>query len=267
MSTLGSVILKGIAASIPSAGIPGRVYFATDTDVVYRDNGTTWDSVITGGGGGGGGSSVEINGGSALTTANFNATTPSAPGGTQNVAFQVDGSGNISANVPTGGSSKMAQFVLSSPAASITFSSIPGTFTDLYVIINGQSSSGSQDDILVQINGDTGGDYNFTFMYATSAIAASTSNAQDHILVGVINPSSDTNVSASCEIDFDNYSGSTFFKTVGFVSNYLDSSGDQGILTGSGNWTATPAAITSIKLYLNSGGNFTTGTTATLYGR
>lgn len=54
MSTLASVILEGVASALPSAGIPGRLYFATDTDVVYRDNGTAFVAVNTGGGGGGG---------------------------------------------------------------------------------------------------------------------------------------------------------------------------------------------------------------------
>ncbi|MHB1673765.1 MAG: DUF2961 domain-containing protein [Acidobacteriaceae bacterium] len=46
MSTLASVILKGVYSAIPAASIPGRLYFATDTNVVYRDNGTTWDEVV-----------------------------------------------------------------------------------------------------------------------------------------------------------------------------------------------------------------------------
>jgi hypothetical protein len=50
------------------------------------------------------GSSVEVNGGSALTTANLNATTPAVSNDTvsQNVTWQVSGS-SVSANVPIGG--------------------------------------------------------------------------------------------------------------------------------------------------------------------
>lgn len=45
MSTLASVILEGAFASLPAASIPGRMYFATDTEQTFRDNGTTWDNV------------------------------------------------------------------------------------------------------------------------------------------------------------------------------------------------------------------------------
>ena len=47
MSTLGSVILRGVYSAIPAASIPGRLYFATDTSRQYRDNGTTWDDITT----------------------------------------------------------------------------------------------------------------------------------------------------------------------------------------------------------------------------
>lgn len=57
------------------------------------------------GSGGGGGTTIKVNSGSGLTTANFNLTTPAAGAGNQNLAFQVDGSGNISVEAPIGTSS------------------------------------------------------------------------------------------------------------------------------------------------------------------
>jgi outer membrane protein assembly factor BamB len=48
MPDLNSVIMKGAIGSLPSASIPGRLYFATDTLVIMRDNGTTWDDVTPG---------------------------------------------------------------------------------------------------------------------------------------------------------------------------------------------------------------------------
>src|ERR1039458_4675373 len=50
----------------------------------------------------GAGGSVNING-SLVISPNFNGTTPAAPIGDTNVTFQVDGSGNVSAYVPTSG--------------------------------------------------------------------------------------------------------------------------------------------------------------------
>jgi hypothetical protein len=45
LSTLASVILRDVIANLPTASIPGRIFFATDTLVIKRDNGTTWDDV------------------------------------------------------------------------------------------------------------------------------------------------------------------------------------------------------------------------------
>lgn len=39
----------GIASARPTAGIVGRYYYATDTGVVSRDNGATWDTIPLGG--------------------------------------------------------------------------------------------------------------------------------------------------------------------------------------------------------------------------
>ena len=49
MSTLQSVIAKDIFANRPAAGIPGRLFFASDINAMFRDNGTTWDTCSAGG--------------------------------------------------------------------------------------------------------------------------------------------------------------------------------------------------------------------------
>lgn len=59
---LGDVILPpGLLADRPAPGIEGRIYFATDTELVYRDDGAAWDTYT------GGGSTVTV------TTAQFTA--------------------------------------------------------------------------------------------------------------------------------------------------------------------------------------------------
>ncbi len=53
MALVSDVILKGLFADLPSdntALTTGRLYFSTDTDALYRDNGTTWDAMVVGGG-------------------------------------------------------------------------------------------------------------------------------------------------------------------------------------------------------------------------
>jgi len=41
-------VSAGLHASRPAAGTAGRYYFSTDTKTWSRDNGTTWDELVTG---------------------------------------------------------------------------------------------------------------------------------------------------------------------------------------------------------------------------
>jgi hypothetical protein len=43
LSTLASVIIGDLIVNRPVAGIPGRLFFASDTGAKYRDNGISWD--------------------------------------------------------------------------------------------------------------------------------------------------------------------------------------------------------------------------------
>lgn len=45
MATLASVIQYGTAASMPTAAIPGRLYFTSDTEQIFYDTGTAWQNV------------------------------------------------------------------------------------------------------------------------------------------------------------------------------------------------------------------------------
>lgn len=38
-------MLSGLEANRPGAGVTGRIYIATDTGFIYRDNGTSWDKI------------------------------------------------------------------------------------------------------------------------------------------------------------------------------------------------------------------------------
>jgi hypothetical protein len=50
VAKLGEVILRGAVGDRPAAGTEGRLYISTDEDVLYRDNGSSWDAVVTNGG-------------------------------------------------------------------------------------------------------------------------------------------------------------------------------------------------------------------------
>ena len=51
MSTLASVCIYDVYSNLPSAGIPGRMFYVstgTNAGKVYRDNGSSWDNVAAG---------------------------------------------------------------------------------------------------------------------------------------------------------------------------------------------------------------------------
>jgi hypothetical protein len=48
MSTLASVFGYGLLSARAAASVAGRFYYATDTTLMYRDNGSTWDTLGVG---------------------------------------------------------------------------------------------------------------------------------------------------------------------------------------------------------------------------
>lgn len=48
--SLAAAIGYGLASARPAAGIAGRLYYATDTSTLSRDNGSSWDSLTLAGG-------------------------------------------------------------------------------------------------------------------------------------------------------------------------------------------------------------------------
>lgn len=173
---------------------------------------------------------------------------------------------------PSAGSSAVTQIAdttLGSAAADITFSSIPSTYNHLKLVISGACSSTSFNgtNFNVQVNGDTGSNYAFATVSkyagagATMTLEGQFSQTQfelGNIWVG----QAVTNAIASVEMTFMNYKGTTLRKGMTFIGGGWSDAPGTG--SGSGAWKST-SAITSIKLY-SSGGNFMTGTRATLYG-
>lgn len=151
----------------------------------------------------------------------------------------------------------LATTTLASPTTTITFSSIPSTYTDLRVVVSALGTAG----LYCQLNSDTAGNYSYTLMYSSgSAVAttSATSTSRVQLTVGI-------NLSSSIPtfygIDYFSYAGSTY-KTLSYGSNQ-DLNGTGYVVNGVGMWRST-SAITSISIYSTS--NLSTGTTATLYG-
>ena len=150
----------------------------------------------------------------------------------------------------------IATNTLGSNAATITFSSIPSTYTDL-VLVASAAATGF-DTPALQFNGDTSTNYSRTFIYGDGSSATSGRNSnQAKMLFAGIDPSISTQF-----FYIMNYANTATFKTV------LHRSGAAGTFTTAivGLWRKTPEAITSIVLSMNGAQSYSIGSTFTLYG-
>ena len=160
----------------------------------------------------------------------------------------------------------IATTTLGSAAASITFSSIPATYTDLKLVTVAQADTfDGYVGYDIQFNSDTGSNYSLTRLVGngTTAVSARISNATQLNIGGAVATSTTSSNFALSEIDIFNYSGSTYKTLLSGLSG--DTNGAGQVRRVVGLWRST-SAITSVYLFADSGFNFKTGTTATLYG-
>lgn len=151
----------------------------------------------------------------------------------------------------------IATTTLSSNTASVTFSSIPGTYTDLVLVTNGKMSTGSAVNNKITFNSDTATNYSRTYVYGDGSNAFSgRDSSQDNL--GFIYWSS-TNPSTTI-VQIQNYSNTTTYKTA------LARTSESGVAAAYvGLWRST-SAITSITITRGSTNDFASGSTFSLYG-
>jgi hypothetical protein len=143
---------------------------------------------------------------------------------------------------------------------SVTLSSIPGTYTDLVLILQGGPGS-SGNSLYVQINSDTGSNYSTTDIWGdgTNAESGRTTSATFIRILGR-GIGASNNLSNSSITSFMNYSNTTTYKTLLNRSNPASA----GATATVGLWRST-SAITSLTVTSESG-NLISGSTFTLYG-
>lgn len=148
----------------------------------------------------------------------------------------------------------IATTTLGSAQSSVTFSSIPSTYTDLVLIISTKTSGGNA--MIYQLNTDsTASNYSQTAMGGDGSSAFSFRQSLNTL--GAAN-SSNFNM---YKFNFQNYSNTTTYKTV------LASGGEASADTRAAVslWRNT-SAINQIILAMYSGETFQSGSTFTLYG-
>lgn len=166
---------------------------------------------------------------------------------------------------------QIAQVITSGSQANVTFSSIPATYEDLIIVINGRcdKSGASYDDFGMQINADTGNNYdsegtesNNTSTTATANVAAAWINIG--WLPGATAPA---NVSGCTEITIPNYRRTTFQKSlIGRCALNLSNAAGGLFVRHFGGWWRSTTAINSVKVFPLAS-NFANNSVVTLYGR
>jgi hypothetical protein len=151
-------------------------------------------------------------------------------------------------------------------ASSITFSSIPSTYTHLQIrgIVKMDSGAPAPE---MRFNGDTGANYSAHLLYGTGAAAGATGQTSKTYIEWICTASSAQ--FAGCVIDILDYTNTSKNKTVRSLSG-ADENGAGAIAFASGLWFATPAAINSVTIFSGSGGTssglFTQYSSFALYG-
>ena len=154
----------------------------------------------------------------------------------------------------------IATTTLGASAASYTFSSISGTYTDLILISTPKVTAGSP-DVYMQFNGDTATNYSKTGLYGNGTAASSTRGSSQNQINLTANATPTTTLGDVQYIThIFNYSNATTNKTVLHRGDRA-SAGTEAIV---GLWRST-AAITSV-LIKPSSGSWDIGSTFTLYG-
>jgi hypothetical protein len=155
----------------------------------------------------------------------------------------------------------IATTTLGSAAASITFSSIASSWTDLRLAWTGTSTINTV-SMRLRFNADSATNYSNTTFLGDGSAAASYRNTNRPQIDLPPTGGVSTTVPTFITVDVFSYAGSTF-KTV-LATGSDDRNGSGYATRDVGLWRST-SAITELALSVSSG-NFAIGTTATLYG-
>ena len=166
---------------------------------------------------------------------------------------------------------KIAAYTVPSSQASYTFSSISGTYTDLYLVVNYRSASTGDTRCNIRVgNGsvDTGSNYSSTYILGSGTTASSSRDSNRTFIDSYVNEAESTSSEFSLNLfQFMNYSNTTTNKTVLIRENTQTVGG--GFTPGTSAqvslWRST-SAINTIQIYDATGKSIAAGSTFTLYG-
>ena len=143
----------------------------------------------------------------------------------------------------------------SGSVATLAFTSIPSTYTDIVAVIQGNTTNAN---MVMRFNSDNAGNYSRTVLRGNGTAASSFAQTSQTELT--LDGSFST-PGQNFIVHIMNYSNAITYKTALARSNNAGSGVDQEV----GLWRNT-AAINRIDFLFSGAGNFTAGSTFTLYG-
>lgn len=162
--------------------------------------------------------------------------------------------------MPTSTYTPIATTTLGSATGTVTFNSIPSTYTDLFFIANGSAASNNIDADVV-INGDSGSNYSRTILWGSGSSAGSVRYSNNTYFGLTYYGNLSTTFSWIARLNFMNYANTSVYKTILAEMTNADT---YGVNTEVGLWRST-SAINQIAITARSS-TFSTGSTFTLYG-
>jgi hypothetical protein len=156
---------------------------------------------------------------------------------------------------------KIATTTLGSASATIDFTSIASTWTDIKLVLVCTSITGNG-YIKMRFNNDSSTLYSYTSLYGNGSAAASGTNTGENGIDLTRYTENKTTTPTMRTADIFSYAGSTF-KTV--LAQEISDLNGSGSIFNSVNLYRSTSAINQITLTAT-GNNFATGTIATIYG-
>lgn len=160
----------------------------------------------------------------------------------------------------------IATTTLGSNQATVAFNSIPSTYTDLVVVVNGRTArSNTGDQIMAYFNADNStSNYSWTYLIGNGSSAASgriTGGSEFAMIGTVAGNTASSGVLGLAIANIQNYSNTTTKKTILARGNTASDETQAAVSL----WQGT-AAISSITFSSIADANILSGTTITLYG-
>lgn len=153
----------------------------------------------------------------------------------------------------------IATQTVGSAVASVTFSNIPQTYTDLVIVGKLVEDTGGNNNARMRFNSDSGTNYAQTGC-ANDSGTNSPSKSNNTTGIGVSYGNANSGRTPEFIINVMNYSSSSYYKTTlgrnGYSTIWVDMS--------AGSWRST-SAVTTVSFHTTNT-NFGVGTTFTIYG-